>query len=331
VKIIFEAGANHTGLESAKALVRESVAAGADIVKFQTFDLDQLIATSHRDEVFEWTSACGMPRSEPIYHLLKRRCMSEEEWIELFQFASKLGIERMTTVADDFGLGIAKRCALEHIKISSSDIDYTPLIIRALQSVVQDEVGVLHVDTGNADKEDIERVVNLVKRRCIPRNRFVLHHCPKGYDISTVRARLDRIGELRSVCGTVAFSDHCESWAASLAAAPVVDYLEKTITLDKWDDGPEHAMSLPPSEMKKYVQAVRAQEQRETSSITVNPTKWRRGGYAAVDILKGEPIRPEQVLWKRPRMGPDHLTPNSRLPVAGRVIREGEPIGVYGL
>jgi sialic acid synthase SpsE len=42
--IIAEVGVNHNGdLDSAKQLIREAALAGADIVKFQTFNVDLLV------------------------------------------------------------------------------------------------------------------------------------------------------------------------------------------------------------------------------------------------------------------------------------------------
>ena len=42
--ITYEAGPTHSGLESAKELVRLAAAAGADAVKFQIFDPERLVA-----------------------------------------------------------------------------------------------------------------------------------------------------------------------------------------------------------------------------------------------------------------------------------------------
>ncbi|MCI5189915.1 MAG: N-acetylneuraminate synthase, partial [Candidatus Electrothrix sp. AS4_5] len=42
--ITYEAGPTHDGLNSAKRLVKLAAEAGADAVKFQTFDPDRLVA-----------------------------------------------------------------------------------------------------------------------------------------------------------------------------------------------------------------------------------------------------------------------------------------------
>ena len=78
--ISLEAGATHTGLESARMMVEAAAEAGADAVKFQTVMADELM--SHEDVMIEYQTSQGK-RSESVYQALKRRELSDRQWKEI--------------------------------------------------------------------------------------------------------------------------------------------------------------------------------------------------------------------------------------------------------
>ncbi|GAF85562.1 unnamed protein product, partial [marine sediment metagenome] len=86
-----EPGATHTGLESAKHLAKAANEAGADAVKFQTLDTDELISKQSREQQIDYETKTGWTK-ESIYEALKRRELSVDEWRELKKYCDKIGI-----------------------------------------------------------------------------------------------------------------------------------------------------------------------------------------------------------------------------------------------
>lgn len=90
--ISLEPGATHTGLESAKQLLKAVADSGADAVKFQTFltgEADRMMG--RKDIMVDFTTPSGK-KKETVYGALKRREMSKEEWKELINYTKELGI-----------------------------------------------------------------------------------------------------------------------------------------------------------------------------------------------------------------------------------------------
>ena len=52
--IVFEAGPTHNGFKSAKELIKVAAVSGADAIKFQIFDPDQLISDKSVQYEYDW-------------------------------------------------------------------------------------------------------------------------------------------------------------------------------------------------------------------------------------------------------------------------------------
>ncbi|MFM8835863.1 MAG: N-acetylneuraminate synthase family protein, partial [Actinomycetota bacterium] len=82
--VIAEAGVNHNGSMSlAKELIDSAVAAGADAVKFQSFNAESLVTTDA--EMAEYQIA-NTGKSESQYEMLKRLELSTAQQRELFEY-----------------------------------------------------------------------------------------------------------------------------------------------------------------------------------------------------------------------------------------------------
>ncbi len=82
--VIAEAGVNHNGdLQLAKKLVDAATEAGADVIKFQTFQASQL-ATEHAEQAVYQQKALG--NSEGQLAMLKRLELQPEQHAELINY-----------------------------------------------------------------------------------------------------------------------------------------------------------------------------------------------------------------------------------------------------
>lgn len=313
VIIVFEAGATHTGLESAKALARVAKEAGADAVKFQMINADRLMA-DHEVE-FEYQYLCPAengrlefrPCKEPLYRILKRRELSREEWRALKKYCDHLSIPMFCTATFEDEIDfLVDELGVSSIKICSGDVDYLALIKYAAQKGVN-----IQLDTGGADLWEIERAVCVAEEAGC--RDIVVHLCPTGYPAYLESINLHMIKTLKTMFPDylIGFSDHSPGWEMDLAAVSLgTDLIEKTITLDKMTQSCEHAFSLEPDEAKEFVKNIRNLEIALGSSRRSLPLKWkehqriaRRSPYAKRDLNEGEIIKQEYFEFRRPQTG----------------------------
>ena len=311
VIIVFEAGATHTGLDSAKALARAAKEAGADAVKFQMLSADRLMAD--REVEFEYGYLCRTETGkeeirtcrEPLYQILKRRELSREEWRELKRYCDELGISMFCTATfkDEVDF-LVDELGVPSIKICSGDIDYLDLIAYTARKGVN-----LQLDTGGAELWEVERAVRVAERAGC--RDIVIHHCPTGYPAYLESINLRVITTLKRMFPDylIGFSDHSPGWNMDIAAMALgVDLLEKNITLDKTTKSCEHALSLEPEEAKEFVRVIREVEvalgsSRPTGIDARKVRIARRSPYAVRDLPAGTPIKREDFEFRRPQAG----------------------------
>ena len=93
--VIAEAGVNHNGdLQLAKKLVDAASEAGADVIKFQTYQASQLV-TEHAEQAVYQQKALG--KSEGQLAMLKRLQLHPDQHVELIDYCRKKNIEFLST------------------------------------------------------------------------------------------------------------------------------------------------------------------------------------------------------------------------------------------
>ena len=123
--ITFEIGPTHNGIESAKRLIKHSVDAGANAVKFQIFDSDKLVAD--KKQLFSYEilidKATGEKKTveESLYDILKRRCLTIKEWKEIKDYCDKVGIAFFSTVGFVEDIELLEEIGCDSIKIASAN------------------------------------------------------------------------------------------------------------------------------------------------------------------------------------------------------------------
>src|SRR5947209_15661864 len=130
--IIAEAGVNHDGsLDKALALVDAAADAGADVVKFQTFDAKAVagVAAKRADYQRRTTDV-----AESQLAMLQRLELPQAAHHTLIAHAAKRGIEFLSTPFDRASLGFLLSLKLPRIKIGSGDLTNAPLLHAAAQA-----------------------------------------------------------------------------------------------------------------------------------------------------------------------------------------------------
>lgn len=311
--IVFEAGPTHQGVESAIRLCLYAKKAGADAIKFQILDADRLVAD--REIPFEYKILAQRnpektkTKTEPLYDLLKRRCMQKSDWIRIKQYCDRIGIAFFATAAFPDEVEFLKSIRCHSIKIASADVNHFPLIRQAAKTGM-----CVQLDTGNSTLGEIEQAVDLLENS--GNKNIIIHQCPSGYP-----ARLDGINlRILSTLKTmfpypVAFSDHTPSWEMDVAAVALgANLVEKTITEDRMTPSIEHLFSVEPSEAKEFVEKIRSVEKalgntrrKMHPEELMKRDRIRRSAHLDKNGRRGQKLKNLAVVFRRPGFG---MTPN---------------------
>ena len=133
--ITFEIGPTHSGVDSAKRLIKYASEAGADAVKVQIFDPNRLVAD--KKQLFSYGVLKDRETGEietieePLYDILVRRCLTFDQWREIKDYSDKLGMAFFSTVGFDEEIELLQELNCHSIKIASADVNHYPLLRRA--------------------------------------------------------------------------------------------------------------------------------------------------------------------------------------------------------
>jgi len=314
--ITFEAGATHSGLDSAKKLIDLAAISGANAVKFQIcHDLDRLI--SNKKQMFNYSvlvdEKTGQTEevSEPLYDILLRRFLTKDEWIELKKHADKLGLAFFATAIYTEDIDLIHELNCESIKIGSADVNHHSLIKYAANTGL-----CIQLDTGNSTIGEIEEAVDIVLES--GNENIIIHQCPSGYPARLDSINLNIIPTLKKMFQLpIAYSDHYPGWEMDVAALALgANLLEKTITLDRTTKSVEHIFSLNPGEMTEFVKIIRDVEKGLGKPRRImsekerhNSLAARRSCFFAVDAKQGDIVTIDMIDFRRPGYGisPKHI------------------------
>ncbi len=238
VEIIAEAGINHGGsLVSAMRLAEEARQAGADVVKYQTYQVSKLLH-----------------RSDPSWDLLAGCQLPPEGWKKLARHCENIGIEFMSTPGDVDSLKfLVEELGVRRIKIGSDDMTYRPLVEAARDTGLP-----LIVSTGMADSDEVRQLVGHLGRWTAD---LTLMQCTSLYPCPLDRVNLRAMSELRRLALRVGYSDHTQGTVAAVAAVALgAEVIEKHIMLHESNMSIDHEVSLFPHVFAQMVRDIRATE-----------------------------------------------------------------------
>jgi N-acetylneuraminate synthase len=328
--IIAEAGVNHNGDESlAFKLVDAAKAAGADIVKFQTFKANKLVTESAKQAQYQLTNT---GKTESQLDMLSRLELSYEAHSRLLSYCDEQGIEFLSTAFDSESLSfLVETLGIKRLKIPSGDITNAPLVLEHARTGLP-----LIVSTGMATLAEIEQVLGVIAFGYIVnsttppsleafqnayfskegqealKSKVSILHCTTEYPAPLNDINLSAMDTLAHAFKLpIGYSDHSKGINIPIAAvAKGATIIEKHFTLDKNMEGPDHKASLEPQELKLMVEAIKGIEQAIGDGIKgprpseiKNKAVARKSLVAACDISVGELLSTNNVEIKRPGNG----------------------------
>lgn len=301
--VIAEGGVNHNGdFALAMRLVDAAADAGADAVKFQTFDPAALAADGAPTARYQRrTDDDVRDQRDLLAHLVLPR----DAWARLRDHARERGLVFLSTPFDDGSADLLDALGVPAFKVGSGELTNTPFITRLARRGRP-----MLVSTGMADLVEVAAAVDAVRSGGdVP---LALFHCVSSYPASPADANLRAMETMRRAFGVpVGWSDHTPGTELALAAvAAGASLVEKHVTLDRGMSGPDHAASLEPAELAAMVRGIRAVEaslgsgikepvaaERDVASVA------RRSLHWAADLPAASVVRPADLAVLRPGVG----------------------------
>lgn len=245
VFIIAEMAQSYEGsCEAARALVLAAADSGAEAVKFQIFDADELAVPGYT-----------------YYDLYKKLELPVRDWKALRDLAHARGMQFMSDV---FGLTSARMLAeevnIDAFKVHAADIMNLPLIEYLARQGKR-----LYLSAGGSSEEELGRAIRII--HAAGNNDICLLHGYQASPTPVEESPLRRMATFRRRFNTlVGCQDHVEAedelaiyWPL-MAVAAGADVIEKHLTLNRADKKEDYISALHPDEFARMVRLVRRTE-----------------------------------------------------------------------
>lgn len=316
--IIAEAGVNHNGdIDLAKKLVDAAALAKVDYVKFQTFKAEKLV--SKKAEMAEYQKNNTKKNTSQL-SMLKKLELDESMHRELIAYCKEKEVKFLSTAFDLDSVDLLLSLGIDIFKVPSGEINNYPY----LRKIGGSGKPVI-LSTGMASLGEIEAAIDVLKGEGLVLKNLTLLHCNTEYPTQMGDVNLNAMKVMGSAFGVkYGYSDHTLGIEVPIAAIALgAVCIEKHFTLDKNMEGPDHAASLEPDELKEMVTAIRNIElalgdgvKRVTPSEAKNKHLARKSITALCKIKKGELFTDSNLTVKRPGTG---INPMLWKDVIGRV------------
>lgn len=300
--IIAEAGVNHNGDKNlAKKLIDVASNAGVDYIKFQTFKADKLVTKSLSKADYQKDNTGN---TDSQFNMLKKLELSETDHDELKDYATEKGVSFFSTAFDLDSVNYLKSLGLEHAKVPSGEITNLPYL-RAISKNFKKII----LSTGMAELFEIQDALNALLDGGTDKEDITVLHCTTDYPTAMKDVNLKAMLHIQNEFGVqIGYSDHTLGIEVAIAAVALgAKVIEKHFTLNRTMEGPDHAASLEPNELKDMVTAIRNVEIAVSGSGIKEPTKAelknrtvaRKSIVAAKNIKQGDVLTEDNLTVKR--------------------------------
>ena len=244
--IIAEIGINHNGdMSICKKLIDSAKDAGADCVKFQKRDINQVYTKEFLDS----------PRESPWGDTQRDQKLglefSADQYQEIEDYCNSKNIEWFASAWDINSQKFLRQFNSKYNKVASAMIVYKELL-----EEIASEGKHTFISTGMTTYDDIKDAVDIFRAAGCS---FELMHTVSTYPMKDEHANLKMIHTLREKFDcNVGYSGHEVGLAVSYAAAAVgITSLERHITLNRSMYGSDQAASVEINGFRQLVGAVR--------------------------------------------------------------------------
>lgn len=311
VCVIAEIGVNHDGdVAVARRLVDAAARVGADAVKFQYFQPDRLLSAQAELAGYQ----AGQAASQRA--LLSRLALSIDELSGLVSHAKALGIGAVVTPFSLTDPAELSELGLDAVKTASPDAVNTPLLMACAALGLP-----MLISTGTCSLSELEPAAGLLRGHDAG---GAMLHCVSSYPTPMDAAQLGGVRAMGEALNLpIGYSDHTpglQTGALAVMAGAVV--IEKHLTHDRNAAGPDHAASLDPPQMKRYVANIRQAQaalgtvSKDVGDVERDVRRVSRQSVCVVrDLPAGHALTAADLTLKRPGTG---LPPSMMSAMIGR-------------
>ena len=301
--LIAEISANHAGkLSIAKKLILEAKKNGADAVKLQTFEPEDMVIKTKSKKFFikegEW-------KGKYLWDLYNEAKTPFSWHNELFDYSKKIGITCFSTPFSSRAVDFLEKLKCPLYKVASfemNDLDLIKKIAKTKKKMI--------ISTGMASLEEIETTYNVAKK--YGAKDITLLYCVSKYPSENSDFNLENIKILKKKFNCrIGLSDHSlDDDIAKFSAFLGADIFEKHICLKK-NLGLDSKFSITTKEIPRYKKAIlKGLELRGKKIFFRNKSEkknkmFRRSIYVVQDIKKGEKFTTLNIKKLRPAFGLD--------------------------
>ena len=288
----------------AKKLIDVAVNAGADFVKFQTFNADRLATHAAKKAEYQ---AQTTDRNETQHEMLRRLELTPAMHHELIAHCKMRKIGFFSTGFDIESVNFLASLGQNLFKIPSGEITNLPYL-RHIGRLGKPII----LSTGMSNMLEIESAIKALEQAGTPRSKITVLHCTTEYPTPMRDVNLRAMESIQTELGVaIGYSDHTLGIEVAVAAVAMgATVIEKHFTLDRNLPGPDHKASLEPAELKAMVSAIRNIEialgdgvKQITPSEAKNILVARKSLVASKDIQIGERYSADNLTAKRPGTG----------------------------
>ena len=249
--VIAEIGSNHNqSLSLAYESIDAAVECGADAVKFQSINIDQL-----------YYQPSGSTRA------LHKKIDLDEKWHWLLdEYCRKKGIIFFSAPTYLGAVDILEEINVPLYKLASAQIGTFPQIVEKVAKTGKPII----LSTGIVTRYELKGVINLIQKH--DNHKTIILHCnsiyPTPYDKVFLPVMNDLKKEYECIVG---FSDHTLDTFIPLAAVAMgAKVIEKHFAMDCNLPVPDACFSLEPADFKRMVEGIRAIDQSMASNKRQN-------------------------------------------------------------
>ena len=317
--IIAEAGINHNGsVKLAKLLIEKAKEAGADAIKFQNFNENNIISKFAKKVDYQKKN---LKDKETQLTMLKKVQLNDKDFLELKKFSDKKKIIFLSTAKDIDSAKLLIKLKVPLYKVGSAETNnYEFLKFLAKQNKP------IILSTGLCNLNEVKKAFSAIK--AISKSDVILLHCVSKYPAPINQVNLKSMVTMKNTFNVkVGYSDHTIGNQVCLAAVSLgAKVIEKHFTINKNLEGPDHKVSMNFNDLKSLVTSIRLIEScmgdgvKKPAKCEIKNIKLlRRSLVYKKDFKKGHILKSDDIAIKRPGNG---LSPEFKNKILNKKIKK---------
>jgi len=297
VEIIGEIGTNHNGsFKTAIKLIDLAKETNIESVKFQVYDNFDIVSPLVKTEFYNINSEYKYWKD-----FINNKLITPKDWLKDLVTYSKE--KELGVIATPHSIKNAEFClnaGVQKLKIASMDCNYNSF----LKDLSTLNIPLL-LSTGMANKEEIIKSVETIKKNC---DDLTLFHCVSTYPTKYEEVNLKFFEFLKTINNKIALSDHSQkNDIAMMSLVYDIVAVEKHITLDKNQNGPDHPFALDReglidlrNSIDNGLKALGSIDKKMSKKELKNRLLYRRVAIATRDIEVNEKLQKSDYTFARP-------------------------------